>query len=408
MKESLHAPQAGDSLRRRVPLLTSAAFLCGLGVFRFSLPSAKRQNLTTPSSPRQRAEDAEKAYQTHSFGAGRNGSRTILLASMRNAALFYNPLSGRQHHRRLRDIDSVLTVLRSSGIELVSAPTEGGNRTGEQVRQALAEGRDTIFACGGDGTIHDIAQGLAGSPAALGIIPLGTANALAHDLGLPLSPVAAARAALTAEPRQIAAGRIEYQAFSRQTASRLFLAAAGVGVDAHLFYKLDAFSKGRFGMASYYGKATHLWLTHKMAPFSVETVDTSGNAKAQCADVTQLLAVRIRDFGGIVRELAPGASLQREDLCLVLFRTRNRMKYLAWILRGLLRTKWEVGGVEVRSAAAVTCAYAASVAQQDQRIYVEADGELLGTLPAKISIVPDALTLLVPKTDPGTGMRAKS
>ena len=60
-------------------------------------------------------------------------------------------------------------------------------------RAAVARGCDTVFACGGDGTIQDVAQGLVGSSAALAILPLGTANVLAHDLGIPRDAAAAAR-----------------------------------------------------------------------------------------------------------------------------------------------------------------------------------------------------------------------
>ena len=62
------------------------------------------------------------------------------------------------------------------------------DQAGERARQAILAGCDTIFACGGDGTIHNIVQVLAGTHVALAVLPMGTANALAHDLGLPLDP----------------------------------------------------------------------------------------------------------------------------------------------------------------------------------------------------------------------------
>ena len=114
---------------------------------------------------------------------------------MRKAALFYNPLSGRRRARRLADVEAALAVLRQAGVEAAAEPTRGQADAGEQARQAIAGGCDTIIACGGDGTAHDVLQGMVGSDAALGIIPLGTANALAHDLRLPLSPTGAARGA---------------------------------------------------------------------------------------------------------------------------------------------------------------------------------------------------------------------
>jgi YegS/Rv2252/BmrU family lipid kinase len=272
------------------------------------------------------------------------------------------------------------------------APTEPGNAARGQVKQAIAEGCDTVFACGGDGTVHDLLQGLVGTEAALGIIPLGTANSLAHDLRLPLSPMNAAKAALQADARRIAVGKISYSDFNKSRSSRYFTVTVGIGVDAHLFYKLNAAAKRRLGMAAYYVKATHLWLTHPMKHFAVDFVE---NGESKHAEVSQLLAVRIQDFGGVLRELAPGASLQRADLRLVLFRTRSRAAYLRYITRGLLGTRWKVPGIELLHSSGATCQMLAS-ASESSRILVEADGELLGTLPAEIGVVPDAVTILTP------------
>jgi diacylglycerol kinase (ATP) len=310
---------------------------------------------------------------------------------MRKAILLYNPLSGRSRGRRSADIEATLAVLRSAGVEASAAPTRAASDATDQTRQAIAEGFDTVFACGGDGTVHDVLQGLVGTHAALAVIPLGTANSLAHDLRLPLSPAEAARAALTAKPRRIAVGRIEYQDFDGKQAARYFTVAVGIGVDAHLFYKLNPLAKRRFGMAAYCAKATRLWLTHKMENFAVETGE-----EGRHAEVSQLLAVRIRDFGGVLRQLAPGASLDRDDLRLVLFHTRSRIAYLRYVVRGLFATNWKVPGIELLHSTSASCRDLASSTHTKPRIFVEADGELLGTLPADISIVRDALTLLTP------------
>jgi diacylglycerol kinase (ATP) len=311
---------------------------------------------------------------------------------MRKAMLLYNPLSGRRHGRRLADVEAVLSVLRNARVEASAIPTRAASDATDQTKQAIAEGCDTVFACGGDGTVHDVLQGLVGSHAALAIIPLGTANSLAHDLRLPLSPGDAAQAALTGKLRRIAVGRIEYQDFAGNRAMRYFTVTVGIGVDAHLFYKLDPQAKRRFGMAAYCAKATGLWLTHKMENFAVEIGE---EGQKQRTGVSQLLAVRIRDFGGVLRQLAPGASLDRDDLRLVLFHTRSRLAYLRYVLRGLFGANWKVPGIELLHSAAVACRDVASSTGTKSRTFVEADGELLGTLPADISMVRDAVTLLV-------------
>ncbi len=308
---------------------------------------------------------------------------------MRKALLLYNPLSGGRRERRLADVEAAAAVLRAAGVEVAVVPTEGSAGSADQARQAIAQGFDTIFAAGGDGTVHDLLQGMVGSRACLGIIPLGTGNTLAHDIGLPLTPVSAAQACLRATARRIAVGRLQYQDFSGSAAACYFTVTAGVGVDAHLFYRLDAATKHRLGMTSYYSKATWLWLTHPLEYFQAEI---SGKSGVEPVPVSQLLAVRIRYFGGVLRELAPGASLDRNQLRLVLFRTQSRIAYLRYILRGWMGMKWQIGGIELRDAERVHC----RTQSPPQRVFVEADGELLGTLPAEISIVPDALNLLVP------------
>lgn len=313
---------------------------------------------------------------------------------MHKAILLHNPFSGRLRSRGPADIEAALSVLRSGGYEAYEEPTRAAGSAGEQVREAIANGCDTVFACGGDGTVHEVLQGLVGTEAALGVIPLGTANALAHDIELPLNAVGAARAALTSEPRRIAVGKLTYQDWKGNQKWCYFTVAAGIGVDAHLFYKLNATVKMRLGMAAYYSRATQLWLTHQMENFGVRVGD---NGRPKQEIVSQILAVRIRYFGGMLRELAPGASLDRNDLRLVLFHTRSRWAYLHYIFRGLFGARWKVPGIELVHSSKVSCQGISPVSPKASRIYVEADGELLGTLPAEMTVIPDALTLLYPK-----------
>ena len=317
---------------------------------------------------------------------------------MRGAALFYNPHSGRRKQYRLQDVEAAASVLRNAGVEVEVDPTRAASDAAAQVRMAVRDGFDTIVACGGDGTIHDVLQGIAGQDAALGVIPLGTANAFAHDLRLPMNPAEAAKALLAATPRKIAVGRIDFRNFNNLPAFRYFTVAAGVGVDAHLFYNLNRLIKDRMGMMAYYSKATHLWLTHRMRYFEAE-FSSNGGASLKEARLSEMLAVRINYFGGILRELAPGASLARNDMRLVLCRTGNRALYLAYVFRGMLGLSHGVPGIELAHADQVTCRNIPG--EKAEKIYVEADGELLGRLPMTLSMVPDALSVLVPPKHPG-------
>jgi diacylglycerol kinase family enzyme len=116
------------------------------------------------------------------------------------------------------------------------------------------------------------------------------------------------------------------------------------------------------------------------------------------------MAVRIRNFGGVLQELAPGASLERNDLRLVLCCTASRLAYFLYVTRGLLRRSWKVPGIDLAYSGRVSCQYLPTSASSHElptqpKVYVEADGELVGTLPAEITIAPDALTLLAPSLD---------
>jgi diacylglycerol kinase (ATP) len=318
-------------------------------------------------------------------------------APLRKAALFYNPLSGRRKKYRVQDVQAAASVLTAAGIEVEVAPTRAASDAAAQVRMAIRDGVDTIIACGGDGTVHDIIQGLATHNAALGIIPLGTANAMAHDLRLPMNAEGAARALLAAVPKRIAVGKIDYRNFNGLPSSRYFTVAAGVGLDAHLFYNLNRLMKDRMGMLAYYSKALHLWMTHRMRYFEAEFSSHGGPLQRE-PRLSEMLAIRINQFGGVLRELAPGASLARNDMRLVLCQTGNRALYLAYVFRGLLGLSHRVPGILLAHADEVTCRNVPGEAPEN--IYAEADGELLGQLPITLSMVPDALTVLVPKHHP--------
>jgi YegS/Rv2252/BmrU family lipid kinase len=312
---------------------------------------------------------------------------------MHKATILFNPNSGRRG--RDAELNHAIGVIQSAGVRTDLTVCRSSQEASDNTRCAVAGGSDTVFACGGDGTIHDVIQGLAGTPVALAILPFGTANALAHDLGIPLRPAAAAHAAVCGQVRRIALGRVEYHDFNGQPAARYFTVAAGIGVDAHLFYKLNSQVKNRTGMAAYYLKAWQLWATYRMHRFEVEF--GNGNGHTQRSSLTELLAVRIRFFGNILRELVPGASLDCPDLRAVMCRTDRRNAYLQYVAGRLLGRQWNIDGIDLVTCAQVVCTLPQPAGDSPQeRIYVEADGELLGRLPARMSMAPDALSLVVP------------
>ena len=315
---------------------------------------------------------------------------------MRSVAILYNPRSGRASSRRRTEIERAATVFRNAGLRVESEATAGAGRAGDQARQFIASGFDTIVASGGDGTIHDVLQGMVGTQAALGVLPLGTANSLAADLKLAGDPSKAAAQLLSAEVKNIAVGRIQY---GDRPECRYFTVAAGVGVDAALFYRINAEFKRRWGMAAYVYESLRQWIVQKYHPFVVEW---SAGGELRREVVTQLLAVRIADFGGVLNKLAPGADLLHDNLRLVLFKTASRARYFRFATGRLIGRDWTDPHIELVDATEVRCFPHHDGDPVQPAIHCEADGELLGRFPAHLTVVPKALNLLIPAKGQGT------
>lgn len=314
---------------------------------------------------------------------------------MQKVALLYNPDSGGSKKRQ-KEMEAALAILQGDGVDAALIATETPVHAAEEARRAIDSGCDTIFACGGDGTIHNIVQVVATTQVALGILPIGTANALAHDLRIPRKVTAAARSALSGAPRRVALGHVKYVDLKGNPGSRYFVIAAGIGVDAHLFYKLQTATKQRLGMNAYYAKAWQMWFSYPMPRFVAEYLAT-GESTRKSAEVTELISVRIRNFGGVVQQLAPGASLDRDDMRLVFCRTGSRLAFLAYVMRCLVWCPLKIPGIDLAYGTSVSCRYQTPTPEKGRpKIYVEADGELLGTLPVEMRVVPDALTILAP------------
>ncbi|HEX4030356.1 MAG TPA: YegS/Rv2252/BmrU family lipid kinase [Terracidiphilus sp.] len=311
---------------------------------------------------------------------------------MRRVALIYNPASGQHSARRKAAVQQVLDVLRAAGLEAESFITDTPGSATLHAGQAVRDGYDAVLACGGDGTVHEVLQSLVGTEVALGVIPLGTANALASNLGLSKGPANAARALLAAAPTRVPVGRIHFQN-GRGPNARYFLVAAGVGADALLMSRLDPSLKRRLGYVLYLIEAFKIWATDPLPMFEA-AFSSNGHGPDRVTEVSQLLAVRVRSFGGALRELAPGATLRSHSLHLVAFGTRSRYLYLRFLLAVLAGRHKFASKIELVKTETVDCR--ARNGSRDT-LYVEADGEVLGHLPARMETIPDALLLLVPQ-----------
>lgn len=314
------------------------------------------------------------------------------MPAFQKACLLFNPVSGSRLDRRASIMQRVAEIFRRAGIEVEIESTQASGAAGEQARAAIGRACDAIFACGGDGTVFDVLQGVAQTNAAMGVIPLGTGNVLAHDLGLPDDPERAASQLLDFRPQHIALGRIDSMG-----RSRFFTVAAGVGVHAELVYRATAGAKEMGGYLAYYTHGAKLLLGHPFVPFPVEITTTDGAVIETTA--LELLAIRVRSFGGPLRRWHAGSSLLSPELRLCLLRDASRARIVGYTLRAMAG-KAPFHGLDSPnacfsfvSARSVVCH---SPQERAAELRVQADGELLGQTPAAISIVPQALNLLLP------------
>jgi YegS/Rv2252/BmrU family lipid kinase len=312
---------------------------------------------------------------------------------MHRVALIYNPASGQHSSRRRNAVDEALSILRQQGIEAETLETDAPGSAGMLAQRAVDRGCDAIIACGGDGTVHEILQILVGTEVALGVIPLGTANALAANLGLHLAPAKATQKLISARPERVSVGRISYRNGAGKPHSAYFTVAAGVGPDALFLSRLDAGLKRRFGYLLYLVEGFRVWATHTYPLFEASFVEGESE-QPRVEEISQLLAIRIRNFGGVLNNFAPGATLHKDELRLLAFKTRSRLRYSRFLLAVMFGRQTFNRDIEILDAVSVECRPCNG---SGAKIFAEADGEFLGDLPVKLEIVPQAVTLLIPR-----------
>ncbi len=309
---------------------------------------------------------------------------------LRNATLIYNPIAGRHPARRERQIQKAAADLRNVGIAVRLAPTSGPG-TAQKLAQATArQGENLILVCGGDGTINEVINGITPGQMTLGILPGGTANIIAKELGLPHDPVRAARELPNWSPRRIALGQATWPcaasagAQNSEVERRYFLSVAGIGFDGYIVHKLSSDFKMSLGVVAYGFEAVRQALRYSFPPF-VSQVD--GREFLATFAVVQ----RASPYAGWLH-LAPSADIFEDHFRLCLFKSRHRVRYFLYAVAVLARQHLRLRDVELLEAKKILCA----AVESQTPIHFELDGELVGELPAIFEIVPNALTLLVP------------
>jgi diacylglycerol kinase (ATP) len=260
-----------------------------------------------------------------------------------------------------------------------SIATTGPGHAGEIARQEVDRGAELILVAGGDGTINEAVNGMAFSDVPLGILPAGTANVLANELGIGNTMERAAGVLPDAVQERIALGTISS---ADQASPRYFLMMAGAGLDADIVYHLNPRLKEATGKVAYW-IAGFSKVGRRIPEFTVQA-----NGREHRASFA--LVSRVRNYGGDL-EIAPTISLLDDEFEMVLFEGESSFGFLKYMLAVIVRQQQSMRGITI-----LRTRHAVFSCPQDSKIHLQVDGEYAGVAPARVEIVPNALTLLVP------------
>jgi diacylglycerol kinase (ATP) len=254
---------------------------------------------------------------------------------------------------------------------------------GELAREAIGRGADVVLVLGGDGTVNEVLQGMAQSSVPLGVLPGGTANCLAMELGLGSRLERAIDRLSSCEPKTIALGRATAlhangNGNGNGAHSRWFLLMCGAGLDAAIVDEVHAGLKKSTGKLAY-------WVAG-LSQFRRRVGAMQVEVDGKTFDCGFALFSSIRNYGGDM-EIASGASLLRDDFEVVLFEGSNPLRYGAYMLGVSLGQVQKMPGVRTLRAHSAQVLTAAPT---------QLDGEFFSRGAVRLEAVPNAVTLLLP------------
>lgn len=294
----------------------------------------------------------------------------------RRATLISNPKTGRYGSRR-RPIQDVVSRLESLGLKVDLQLTTGPGNATEIAARAARNGSSDVIVAGGDGTINEAIQGLAGTDARLGIIPRGTANVLALELGLPLDEEQAVAVVAKGKSRKIYLGLMIDETTNQ---SRYFVLMAGIGLDASVVQGVQPSLKKRIGKGAFWVSGLSHLANWNPQPF---TLEISGDKYS----ATFAAIGKAPRYGGDLA-ITPGARLDQREFEVCIINTTSRRRYLH-LLSYAMRNGMPRDKPEVRFVNAVNVK-----AYGDAQVQI--DGELIGALPMRFEIAPHSLEVIVP------------
>lgn len=297
--------------------------------------------------------------------------------------LIYNPSAGKETFRT--KLPDVLQILEESGLEASCHATRGAGDAREAAEFAAESGFDYVVACGGDGTVHEVVNGLARSRARppLGIIPAGTSNDLARALGIPFQIEQAARLIAGRRTMPLDLGRIGD--------GRYFVNIAACGRLTEITYEAPSKMKTLVGQLAYYVKGLERLPGLRAIPLQVRAGGFEYDDRAMLC-----LIMNSRSVGGF-ENVAPRASVNDGQLDVLIVKPTNlgdMIRLVAAAMRGEHLLDERVIYFHAREI------HVSSRDQADLNI----DGERGGRLPYTVKVMPSHLSVLVRETAGADGI----
>jgi len=297
---------------------------------------------------------------------------------MKVIPLIFNPTAGALR-RDPGKIERLTRVLARQGVDVLLLPTNYAGDATRLASQSVNDGAEIVAVCGGDGTINEAAQSLIGTETALAVLPCGTANVLARELRLPGDENALAELIAGRSARTISVGR----AVKPETGwERYFLLMAGIGLDATIVNGVDLGLKRLIGAGAYLASGLDYLARLPLTPFSI---DLNGRRHESTFTVISNAASYAVCF-----TLAPGAEVDDDKLDVCVFNSRSRLVYLTYAFLSMAK------GLHTRISNVVYQPAREALANSNDKALVQLDGDVVGTLPMRFEIAPQALRIIAP------------
>lgn len=296
---------------------------------------------------------------------------------MRQIVLITNPKAGQlSPKRRQEELDRFCALMNARNIDIQVQNTAGPDDAARLSAQAARDGFTEVIVAGGDGTINEALQGLAGAGVRLAIWPQGTANVLGRELHLPrkLEQIVDVIAAGFVQSAHVSCVTIE-----KTGLRRYFLLMAGIGIDAAIVDRVRPGLKKRMGQAAFWYSGLENLVRWKPKPFVME-------ADGHRHTATFAALGRAPRYGGNLA-ITPRARLDQSHFEACLIHSLNRLPYLKFLPFAMF------GGIPVTSKG-VSFLQASRVRATGDDVLVQIDGELIGSLPMSFEVTPHVIDVV--------------